>query len=321
MRRSKYRYNPDTCRYEPYYTDGIRFWKHFFVFMFFSTALALTGYIFSVQYFDSLDEIDLKVRNEKLKISWSILHHRIEEVQQQLASLIQKDDQNYRVILDSNPLPASIREAGIGGSEKMNLTAYAEYPYLVADHITVEKLRHQMEVEVQSLEELSLILEEKLIAWAARPAIQPVSNKQLEKLHLTYGTRLHPIFKIWKDHKGLDFAAPEGSPVFATGDGRVGMAYFSSSYGKVIYLDHGHNFETRYAHLSAFAVSVGENVKRGQLIGYVGNTGNSVAPHLHYEVLFNGQHINPLNFFQRDLSTDEYQKLIDAGSENSISLD
>jgi murein DD-endopeptidase MepM/ murein hydrolase activator NlpD len=123
------------------------------------------------------------------------------------------------------------------------------------------------------------------------------------------------------EHKGLDFSAAHGTPVYATGDGEVKLAYFSSTYGNVIYLDHGYNYETRYAHLSNYAVKPGDKVKRGQIIGYVGDTGTSVGPHLHYEVLYGGQHVNPINFFQRDLSNEEYQKLIDAGSKNSNSLD
>jgi murein DD-endopeptidase MepM/ murein hydrolase activator NlpD len=321
MRRTRYRYNPVTCRYEPFYIEGKAFWQRASVFLFFSSLLAVGGYFVSVRHFDSLDEMLLNEKNQKLKISWSILHERIQNSRRQLNELIENDDHNYRVILDSNPLPATIREAGIGGSEKVNLKDVRDFPYIVADHISVEKLRHQADVEVQSYDELSSLLDNKLMAWAARPAIQPVSNTQLEKLHLIYGLRLHPIFKVWTDHKGLDFAAPQGTPVYATGDGKVLMAYFSESYGNVIYLDHGYDFESRYAHLVKFVVRPGEQVKRGQLIGYVGNTGNSVAPHLHYEILIKGQPVNPINFFQRDLSTEEYQKLIDVESENSISLD
>jgi murein DD-endopeptidase MepM/ murein hydrolase activator NlpD len=140
-------------------------------------------------------------------------------------------------------------------------------------------------------------------------------------LHMTYGARLHPIFHVYLDHKGLDFAASQGTPVYATGDGRITMAYFSGSYGNVIYLDHGHHYETRYAHLSGFAIKSGERVKRGQIIGYVGSTGNSVSAHLHYEVLYKGQHTNPINFFQRDLNNKEYEKLIEIGSQQNHPLD
>ncbi|MBT1705196.1 M23 family metallopeptidase [Chryseosolibacter indicus] len=321
MRKVRYTYNRETCKYEPFYVNGRTLRNHVLTFIMLSLIIALGAYLLSIQHFESLDELLLKQKNEKLKVKWNVLHRRIEQTQQELAELIRKDDYNYRIILDSNPLESSIREAGIGGSEKINTMQIKDFPYIVSDFLSLQKIKHQVQVEVQSYDDLEKILTEKLLAWSARPAIQPVSNKQLQKLHLTYGLRLHPIFKVWKDHKGLDFAAPHGTPVYATGDGKVVMAYFSGSYGNVLYIDHGYNFETRYAHLSKFQVKQGETVKRGQLIGYVGNTGNSVSSHLHYEVLYNAQHVNPINFFQRDLSNEEYQKLIDNGSENSFSLD
>jgi murein DD-endopeptidase MepM/ murein hydrolase activator NlpD len=321
MGATKFTYNPENCRYEPFYVKGKLLTKRIALFLTLSFVIASAGYYFSIQYFQSWDEMMLQQKNDQLKISWDILRERLQNARHDLAVLIEKDDHNYRVILDSSPLPASIREAGIGGSEKLDLRSLAEYPYIIKERLSADKLKHQADVEVQSYEELEKILNAKLVAWASRPAIQPINNTQLDQLHLTFGSRLHPIFKVFQDHKGLDFAAAEHTPVYATGDGKIQMAYYSDSYGKVIFIDHGFSFESRYAHLSAFAVSAGETVKRGQLIGYVGNTGNSVAPHLHYEILFQGQQVNPINFFQRDLSNEEYQKLIELGSENSTSLD
>lgn len=138
---------------------------------------------------------------------------------------------------------------------------------------------------------------------------------------MTYGARMHPIFKVMKDHNGLDFSAPKGTPVYATGDGVIITAHRSSSYGKVIYIDHGHGYETRYAHLSKFIVDADDRVKRGQIIGYVGSTGTSQSAHLHYEVLVNGKHVNPINFFQRDLSNSEYERLIEIAQTQSQPLD
>jgi murein DD-endopeptidase MepM/ murein hydrolase activator NlpD len=321
MARTKFKYNPVTCRYEPFKLRGKALRNRVLGFLSISLVMALAGYYFTIQSFQSFDEMLLSERNQKLKIQWSLLHDKIEKANQQLAELIDKDDNNYRVILDSNPLAPSIREAGIGGSEKINLKPIQAYPFIVADYNSLQKLSHQLDIEIQSFDELEKILNGKITAWATRPAIQPISNTDLQTLHLTYGARLHPIFKVWKDHKGLDFAAEQGTPVYATGDGKVTTTYYSESYGNVVYIDHGYDFETRYAHLSGFAVTPGEVVKRGQLVGYVGSTGHSVAPHLHYEILINGSHVNPINFFQRDLSNDEYQKLIDLGSENGDSLD
>ena len=157
--------------------------------------------------------------------------------------------------------------------------------------------------------------------WAARPAIQPVSNKTLTHLHSTFGERLHPLLGYVRDHKGLDFTADTGTPVYATGDGVIKTAYFSGSFGNVIFIDHSFGYETRYAHLSRFNVTRGQRIKRGDIIGFVGSTGLSGGPHLHYEVLYKGLQINPINFFQRDLSNKEYEKLVEEGSKYREPLD
>ncbi|UII26039.1 M23 family metallopeptidase [Fulvivirga maritima] len=157
--------------------------------------------------------------------------------------------------------------------------------------------------------------------WASRPAIQPINNKELTRLHTSFGKRFHPILKRWKNHDGLDFTAPVGTPIYATGDGIVTSAYLSSSYGNVIFINHGYGYQTRYAHMTKYIVNQGEHVKRGQVIGYVGNTGRSSGAHLHYEVLYNFKPINPINFFQRDLGNEEYEKLIEISKQETIPLD
>jgi murein DD-endopeptidase MepM/ murein hydrolase activator NlpD len=317
----RYKYNPETCRYEPFRIRGKVLRKRALLFVSLAMITAFIAYLFTIDRFQSFDELLLGEKNQKLKVKWNSLHQRMENAKHELAGFIDKDDNNYRVILDSSPLPSSVREAGTGGSEISYLKTAKTYPYILNEHRALQKLQHQADIEIQSFDELGKILNAKIVSWATRPAIQPISNEDLQFLHLTYGARLHPIFHVWKDHKGLDFAAESGTPVYATGDGKVSVAHFSDSYGNVIYLDHSAEFQTRYAHLSGFAVEAGQSVKRGQLIGYVGDTGHSKAPHLHYEVLMNGEHVNPINFFQRDLSNIEYQKLIDLGSKDTTPLD
>jgi murein DD-endopeptidase MepM/ murein hydrolase activator NlpD len=321
MARIRYRYNPKTCKYEPIFGSGRKLLKQSATFLFFSVLLAVCCFYYYSQHHESFNEILLKRKNKALKIEWSILQKRVENSTQELLSLIDKDDHNYRIILDSQPLPASMREAGTGGSEKINRADIGNFPAILSYYERLDKLKHQLDIEVQSFDELSKMLRAKIKMWASRPAIQPIDNRQLAKLHLTYGARFHPIFHVYMDHKGLDFAAAKGTPVYATGDGIVAMTYSSSSYGNVIYLNHGHDFETRYAHLSKFAVRPGQYVKRGQVIAYVGNTGHSVASHLHYEVLYHGLHANPINFFQRDLSNKEYDRLINDASKSVEPLD
>jgi hypothetical protein len=321
MTRTRYRYNPQTCRYEPYFVRGKALRKQVLIFFATSLLLAIGACVFYVNQVGSFDEMRLARKNVLLKTQWHVLEDQIAESNNHLQELIEKDDHNYRVILDSHPLTPEIREAGIGGSEKFDTEILKRYPELLNGYQRVEDLKHQLDVEVQSFQELDKMVSDRIDMWASRPAIQPISNKQLDKLHLTYGSRFHPIFRVYREHKGLDFAAPKGTPVYATGDGEIAMAYFSDSYGNVIYLNHGFNYETRYAHLSGFAVKPGDVVKRGQVIGYVGNSGTSVSAHLHYEVLYKGQHANPINFFQRDLNNKEYEKLIEIGSQQDRPLD
>lgn len=321
MARTRFRYNEKTCKYEPFYVKGKVLRNRILLFVFLSLALAVGSYIYVLKHIPSLDEIFLTEENHRLKIEWEILHDEIEAANEKLVALIEKGDHNYRVILDSEPLDASIREAGIGGSEKINTARLQEFPFLLKEYLFFEKLRHQLDVELQSYDEIAKMLDEKSSMWAARPAIQPVSNKTLTHLHTTFGERFHPLLGYVRDHKGLDFTADIGTPVYATGDGVIKSAYFSGSFGNVIFLDHSYGYETRYAHLSRFNAKRGQKVKRGEIIGFVGDTGLSRGPHLHYEVLFNGQQINPINFFQRDLSNKEYEKLVEEGSKERESLD
>jgi len=184
-----------------------------------------------------------------------------------------------------------------------------------------EKLENRLDIESQSLEELTKELTKKERRWASTPAIQPISNEALTRLYTTYGQRLHPVLGYWKDHKGLDFSAPEGTPIYATGDGFIEYADGGTTYGNAVFINHGYGFQTRYAHMIRYIVAEGQSVRRGQVIGYVGNTGRSMGNHCHYEVLIDGKQANPINFFQRDLGNAEYEKLIRQATSNHNSLD
>ncbi len=318
---TRFRYNEATCKYEPFYVSGKTLRNRVLIFLSLSLVIALGAYVYLLRYIPSLDEIFLAEENQRLHIQWDILRSRIDESNARLLSLIEKGDHNYRVILDSEPLDPSIREAGIGGSEKINKTQLEDYPMILGQYLVLEKLKHRLDVELQSYDEIARLYEQKTQMWAARPAIQPISNKTLTHLHSTFGERFHPLLGYVRDHKGLDFTAKVGTPVYATGDGVVKSAYFSGTFGNVVFLEHGYGYETRYAHLSKFNVKKGDRIKRGEIVGFVGSTGLSGGPHLHYEVLYKGLQINPINFFQRDLSNKEYEKLVEEGSKYRVPLD
>ena len=319
MARIRFTYNPETCKYEPIVVTGKKFSRQVFSFLSISFVLGAIGLIVFNQKYPYRDETLLQEENQSLKVQWRVLNNKLERTSIALTNLEQADDQNYRVILDLDPLPQSVREAGVGGRESES--ASISYPLIRLAYEKIEKLKNRLDIEIQSFNKLNKELSDKEKMWAARPAIQPVSNEDLKHLHTLFGMRFHPLLGFVRPHKGLDFTAPKGSPVYATGDGKVEYAEYSDSFGQVVYLNHGYSFQTRYAHLTKFIVSKGETVKRGQVIGFVGNSGLSVSDHLHYEVLYEGIQINPINFFQRDLSNKEYEKLIEVGSRETISLD
>ncbi|MFZ1806896.1 MAG: M23 family metallopeptidase [Cyclobacteriaceae bacterium] len=319
MAKVDYLYNPKTCRYEPVVVNSQIVLRRLGRFLGISFMIGVMSLLIFNANYPSVDETLLISKNKSLKNDWEVLDKKLENAARELATLEQTDDHNYRVILDLEPLAQSVREAGVGGREKEN--ANIKYPIIKKGYDKAEKIKNRLDIETQSFEQLDKELAYKERMWSSRPAIQPISNVDLTYLHTTYGMRQHPILGYWRPHRGLDFTAPKGSPIYATGDGVIEEAHFSTSFGNVVYIDHGFSFETRYAHMTEYIVKKGEHVKRGQIIGYVGNSGLSVATHLHYEVLFKGEQINPINFFQRDLNNKEYEKLVELGGIATTSLD
>lgn len=324
MSKIKYIYNTETCKYEPVKVTPKKFLVNFFGFLLAASVMA-SGLIYLYHTnFTPLKEIRLSEHNEALKNQWDILNEHLSIADGKINQLQVKDDSIYRTILDISPLSATTRNASIGGSERFaNLIAknlIAE-DLIISTYERVEKLKRKSYIQTLSYDDITKIEAEKEQMWAARPAIQPISNKELTKLYTTYGERFHPILNIWRPHNGLDFRADRGTPIYATGDGVVQRANYSASFGNVVYLNHGYDYKTRYAHLSKFNVKYGQHVKRGDVIGYVGNTGLSGAPHLHYEILYKNNQINPIDFFHRDLSVEEYDKLINLTNDDAPALD
>ena len=315
----RYRYNSETCRYEPIVVSPGLFIKNTFKFLGISILLGLSGVAYYNSQYPLLDEVEKFNENVKLKTEWQAIHNQLKKTSVQLTELENNDDHNFRVILDIDPLSSTQREAGAGGREKASAEIY--YPIIRSAMDFSDKIKNRLTVEVQSMNELKSSLESKQKQWAARPAIQPINNKQLIHLYLVFGQRFLPQDGYSRPHNGLDFASPYNSPIYATGDGIVTYANGGTTYGNVVFVSHGYGFETRYAHMSKFIVSVGQKVKRGQVLGYVGNTGHSFGNHLHYEVLYQTKFVNPISFFQRDLNNQEYEKLISLGSKESVPLD
>jgi murein DD-endopeptidase MepM/ murein hydrolase activator NlpD len=275
-------------------------------------------------YFESPRELILKNEVKELEFYYDKLNKDVEQLSGILDNVEHRDDNIYRVVLGAEPIEKSVRDAGIGGADryadirKKNIN-HSEL--VIALHEKVDKLRRKLYIETKSQDEVVQLAEQKEKLYASIPAIQPIANKQLIALSSGFGLRIHPIYKVKKMHPGIDFAASIGTPVYATADGTVTLVDVKfSGYGKQVMIDHGFGYRTRYAHMHDFAVKKGQQVKRGDLIGYVGNTGLSTAPHLHYEVFINDQRVDPVHYFFNDLTAAEYEKILELASAENQSL-
>lgn len=325
MAKITYYYNTQTCNYEPVRVTRKEMFIQIIGFLTISGIIA-AGLIYVYHSnFRSLKETRLLEENQRLALDWQILGEELDAAYKVVQDLEYKDDEIYRVILDTEPIPLSVREGGIGGADRYGdilRENIRQKDLILQTYRELDNLRKKLYIQSKSYDHITELLEEKERMWASRPAIQPISNEELVRIASGFNPRrFNPVAKRVMPHKGIDFTASRGTPIYATGDGVVGSAYRSSTYGNVVFLNHGYGYQTRYAHMHKFNVKPGDRVRRGQVIGYVGNTGRSVSDHLHYEVLFKGTHINPINFFQRDLSNEEYEKLIEISEQSHEVLD
>lgn len=324
MARIKYYYDTETCKYERIKTRTSDIVLNALGLFSLVLLMSVVLVILYSNFFESPKELLMKNEIHEMEFYYDELSKKITELNTNLAAVENRDDNIYRVVLGAEPIDKSVRDAGIGGSDR-----YAEIRNKGFDHDEevvdlqekIDKLRRKLYIESRSQDEIAQRAEDREKQFAAIPAIQPISNKQLIALASGFGMRFHPIYKVKKMHTGIDFAAPIGTPIYATADGQVeSVDVRFSGYGKSIEIDHGFGYKTRYAHMHEFAVKKGQHVKRGELIGYVGNTGLSTAPHLHYEVLLNNRPIDPVHYFFNDLSAADYEKIVELASIENQSL-
>ncbi len=276
-----------------------------------------------IQFIGSPKEMRLQKENADLLAEYNILNMEIDRLGTVIQELENRDDNIYRVIFEAEPIASTIRHAGSGGSSKYSeLRGLNNSELLISTNLKLDELKKATYIQSKSYDEIEEMLTNKIDMLASIPAILPVSLKG-NKVSRTsgYGYRIHPIYKTNKLHTGIDFAGPTGTPIYATGNGKVTKADYNSGYGKHVVIDHGYSYKTHYAHMSAYTVKVGQEVKRGDLIGFIGSTGQSTGPHCHYEVLKNDVPVNPINYFFNDLTPDEYEELVNAVGEGGQSMD
>jgi murein DD-endopeptidase MepM/ murein hydrolase activator NlpD len=320
MAKVKYYYDENTLSYRKITVKKGDYYRKI-LFSFLGVVLiAFFGFIGFSQIIMSPTERAQQRELENLKFHYELLEKRMEESSMILSQLQERDNNIYRSYFEANPIPEEQRKAGFGGVNRYkNLQGFDNSKLIIKLTKEVDILSKQMVVQSKSLDEIVALAKEKKKMLASIPAIIPVKKGDFY-VASGYKMRMHPILKINKFHKGMDFTAPKGTPIYASGDGVVSLAQRSSTFGKVIFIEHGYGYKTIYAHMSKMAVRKNTKVKRGDLIGYVGNTGLSVAPHLHYEVHKDGRAVNPINFYYGDLSLDEFATL-QRTSEESESYD
>ncbi|MCE2935839.1 MAG: M23 family metallopeptidase [Cyclobacteriaceae bacterium] len=324
MAKIKYYYDTETCKYERVKTSTGDIILNFLGIIFLTLAMAAGLLLLYVNYFESPKELMLKNEVKELEYYYDNLQIEVDRLNQILADMEFRDDNIYRAVLGAEPIEKSVRDAGIGGRdryEEIREKNILHEEIIIELTESVDRLKRKMYIETKSQDEVVELAAKKEMLLAAIPAIQPVSNKELIRLASGFGVRIHPIYRVRKMHTGIDFSANIGAPIYATADGVVAEVQINfSGYGKLVEIDHGFGYRTRYAHMHGFSVRKGQKVRRGDLIGYVGNTGLSTAPHLHYEVLINGKQVDPIHYFFNDLSPAEYEKIIELASIENMSL-
>lgn len=288
-----------------------------------TSAFIATGIVLLFFYFfDSPKEKSLKRENTQLRVQYDIVDNQLVNLSTILTEIQERDDNIYRAIFEADPIPSTIRDAGFGGANRYQDLKKLEAANLVIDTRTkLDILTKKLYVQSNSFDEIVDLVRNKEKMLMSIPSIMPVASKDLRRVASGYGLRFHPIDKVTKFHHGMDFSAPTGTDIHATGNGIVEKVYRSSSYGNTVIINHGYNHKTLYAHMSGFNVKQGQKVTRGQIIGFVGNTGRSAGAHLHYEVRKKGITQNPKNYYFNDLTPEQYETMIEKSAEFGQSLD
>ena len=323
MAKVKYTYDSKTLSYKKISRNWKVRLKEIGLFALVSSAFGLVFYLVADLWFESPKERRMKRELDNMVLQYDLMNGKLDQLADVLGDIEKRDDEIYRTIFEAGPIPNELRTAGFGGANRYkNLEGFNNSELLIDTRKKLDKIANRTYVQSKSFDDVVEMAREKEQMLASIPAIQPVANKDLKRMASGFGYRIHPIYKVRKMHWGMDFTAPTGTPIYATGDGKVTTQKNSrSGYGNHIIIDHGYGYETLYGHMSKVEARRGQKVKRGDIIGYVGSTGRSTAPHLHYEVIKDGRKINPVNFYFNDLSPEEYDRVLETSSHSNQSFD
>jgi murein DD-endopeptidase MepM/ murein hydrolase activator NlpD len=323
MKKIKYYYNTHTLRYEkletPLRVNLLRLFG-------FIAAVIVTGFLFllvAYKYFPSTNERVLQQQNTNMREDYAVLQQQLQQLQQQMAELENRDNNVYRTIFESSPVPDSIRLQQMAKSKEVRMVESMSSEGLVKNMTKqLNMLALRVAYQERSYNDIDNMVKNKEKLLAAIPAIQPVSNKDLTRIASGFGYRIDPVYKVEKFHAGLDFTAPLGTPIYATANGIIKEANSNlSGYGNHVVIDHGYGYQTLYGHMYKIKVRPGQVVMRGEVIGWVGSSGKSTGPHCHYEVHKNGIPVDPVYYFYNDLNPAQYNRLLQLAAAANQSLD
>jgi hypothetical protein len=323
MAKVKFYYDSDTLSYQRIQVKKGTKVKNSLLFIVAILLTSFLGFIGFSYVVKSPGQMEQERELENLKLHFELLSKKIEQGTEVLNEIQERDDNIYRVYFEAEPISKEERMAGFGGINRYKSLDGFENSVMIKEVTKkIDVLSKQLVVQSKSLDEIIEMAKNKKEMLASIPAIQPVANKELKRMASGYGYRIHPIYKTRKYHWGMDFSAPKGTPIYATGNGKVEYAKRSKrGFGNHVKIDHGFGYKTLYGHMDTFIVRKGQKVQRGDLIGYVGSSGTSTAPHLHYEVHKGKRKVNPIYYYFNDLTPEEYDLMLDMASKENQSLD
>jgi len=325
MSKTKYYFDSENLEFVPIKRTFIDRIYRLSLFLISSVIIGafITVILLNTEFIDTPKEIIQAREIDNYELQLKVLNKKLEQVESTLANIEKRDNNLYRVYFEASPIPEEQRRVGFGGVNRYDyLEGYESTDIIVNTTERLDILTKELVIQSKSLDEIELLAKNKESLLTSIPSIQPVSSSELKRMASGYGYRIDPFTKKRTMHWGMDFSAKTGTPIYATGDGRISRADNRAvGFGNHVRIDHGYGYVSIYAHMDKIAVRRGNLVKRGDLIGYVGNTGRSVAPHLHYEISKDGRKINPINFYSGSLSPIEFEELVNQASQENQSLD
>jgi len=323
MPNSKYKFNAESLSFDRIRLGFGAMLLRGLAYLVGSLLIAFVYYLIFAIFFDSPKEKALLREIEQLTLQYDLIYREMDNIEKVIGHLQETDDNLYRTIFEAEPIPATLRDGGVGGINRyMELEGYDNSSIVVETTKRLDQIRKMIYVQSKSFDDLISLAMRKEEMLRSIPAILPISNKDLKRTASGFGLRIHPIYKIIKFHAGMDFTAPSGTDIYATGDGTIASVISSKrGLGNHIIINHGFGYTSIYAHLDRFNVRAGQKVRRGDVIGFVGNTGMSLAPHLHYEIKLNGTNVDPVNYYFNDLTPGEYERMVEIASKTGQSFD